>query len=461
IARELNTDTVLVGTFHLAGDRILTSLSLVDAKSGLLSWAEEFEAPFEDIFHMQREIAVRAATSLKRSLTGEEEAALITPESRSVDAYDLYLQGAHLTQEGTREATDIAFGYFNQALELDRSLAEAHVGLGVVNYNRYYYGWGGGLDSLDRAEASFRKALELSPTSMRARRGLINVHYQRGHLEACLMEGREAVRLGNPHDVETLLTQATAYQLGGLAEEGAALFREVLEIDPVNQEAQWRLVTSTWLGERELIVEAGRSYLRRFGDDPEIHMFVAFAHHLLGHTERARGHYEQAVGLPARGDSTAEATAEPAALFFGGLLYEQLGEPDRATELWQLGVDIYRPRLEESPDNRRFGLILAGFYGLLGDRGSMRAIEERTLGGADWISWEVHWLALVHALRGEPDLAIELLHRALKLGLVDSSRVPAWEVYFRVADVPMPENEAFTRFVGEYRAEARRLRETY
>ena len=43
-----------MGTFELVDDRIVTTLSLVDGKTGFQSWADEFEEPFEDIFRVQR-----------------------------------------------------------------------------------------------------------------------------------------------------------------------------------------------------------------------------------------------------------------------------------------------------------------------------------------------------------------------------------------------------------------------
>ncbi len=171
IARELNVDAVLVGTFQIAGDEILTNLSLVDAESGFQSWADIIVEPHDDIFRMQLRIATGVAASLKQALTGEEEEALAVPESRSVDAYDFYLQGAHVMQEGEQEATDVAFQYFRRAVELDPSLAEAHVGLGAVYASRYWFGWGGGLTNLDQAAASYEKAIQLNPASGALRKG--------------------------------------------------------------------------------------------------------------------------------------------------------------------------------------------------------------------------------------------------------------------------------------------------
>ena len=270
IARELNVDAVLVGTFQIAGDEILTNLSLVDAESGFQSWADIIVEPHDDIFRMQLRIATGVAVSLKQALTGEEEEALAVPESRSVDAYDFYLQGAHVMQEGEQEATDVAFQYFRRAVELDPSLAEAHVGLGAVYASRYWFGWGGGLTNLDQAAASYEKAIQLNPASMRAQRGLIMVHFYRGGSEAALAQGQLAGRSDRPDDVETLLARAVAYHYGGLTDRALPLYRRIIEIDPLNQTAHWHLVIAAFfVGAFEELKSAvstfvGLATMRRF-----------------------------------------------------------------------------------------------------------------------------------------------------------------------------------------------------
>lgn len=162
-------DTVLVGTFELRGDRVLTTLSLVEADSGLVSWADEFEEPYEDLFGVQRRIAASVAASLELELSGEQEVVLARPESTSVAAYDAYLQGGHLLLEGDAESADVAFLYFTRALELDPRLADAHVGLEGVYHQRFVHGWGGGVGNLARAEGSFEAALALDPGSRLSR----------------------------------------------------------------------------------------------------------------------------------------------------------------------------------------------------------------------------------------------------------------------------------------------------
>ena len=249
VARELNVEAVLVGTFQVAGDQILTNVSLIEAENGFQSWADIIVEPYEDIFRMQLRIATGVAESLKKELTGEEVETLAKPAAQSVEAYDFYLQGAHFALEGSQESTNVAFQFFSRAVELDPNLVEAHVGLGSVYSARYNYGWEGGLENLESAEASFEKALRLNPADMRARRGLIFVYFFRGRSEACLIHGKEAARAGEPHDVETLMTQAQAYLMGGIPDRGAPLFRRITEMDPANDGAHWNLTWAhAWAG---------------------------------------------------------------------------------------------------------------------------------------------------------------------------------------------------------------------
>ena len=448
IAKELNVNNVLVGTFELVDDRIVTTLSLMES-DGLLSWAAEFEEPYEDIFRVQRRIAVGAATSLKEKLTGEEEEALATPESHSVEAYDFYLQGAHIMQEGGQEATNIAFEYFTRAVELDPNLADAFVALGAVQSDRYYYGWGG-LSSLTQAEASYERAVQLNQASMRARRGLIWVNFIMGRTEAQLIQAREAARLGRPDDVETLLTRARGYAAGPMAERATSLYRRAIELDPVNEEAHAFLAISTLVAEPERTIAAGNEFFRLFGDYHEVHNYVAQSYQLLGNYERAREHYEKAIKSSPSGDPHLES------LLFGGILMDQLGDRAQAEKAWRAGVESLTAKLEAYPDNPGIRLFLACFYGLLGEQDSSLAEEERAL-ASNVSVWSLYYLAAVRARLGDTERAIELLRRVVRRGRIE----PWWESFLRLAFAPPMESEAFDEFVREYEREAERLRELY
>ena len=346
-ARELNVDAVLTGTFQITGDQILTNVALVEAGTGLQSWADTSVLPYEDLFQVQLQIAAGVAEKLKKKLTGQEEEILAIAESGSVDAYDSYLQGAYFMQEATQEATGVAFDYFSRAVELDPDLVEAHVGLGTAYYSQFHEGWEGGLQNLDLAESSFETALRLNPTSIRARRGLMHVYWERGSTEACLIQGQEAARLGQPSDVETLLAQGWAYLFGGLADRGLPFLRRVIELDPVNESAHWGL--AVWARGTEESIEVGETYFNRFGDDQQLHIWVGLSYQALGDLARAQEHYQKARGLTSATSPSIRSSASHAnlqGLLFSGLIYERLGDHIRARQTWQRGVELLKPDRE-------------------------------------------------------------------------------------------------------------------
>lgn len=456
IARALNVETVVVGTFQLRDARLLTTLSLVDAASGLQSWTDAFEEDYEDLFAVQRRIAAGVAAGLKPELTGDEELVLAADESTDLDAYDAYLQGAHLLQAGDQESTDVALQYFSRAVELDPNLVEAHVGIGAVHSARYYNGWGGGVRNLDLAEAAYDTALRLDPASMRARRGLQIVYWERGSSESILLQGQEAVRLGQPDDVEMLVARGIAFGMAGLRDRGLSILRQAIELDPLNQAAHfYSTVYATEAGEYEEGVRIGTLSLERFGDDPAVHTQIGLCHQMLGHVERALDHYDRAI-------RTIDAAPRSAlfhvvrSLLYEGALLAHTGSRDLATAAWKRGLELTTEQLRVDPENVRMRLYRAALHGLLGDRRAMMADESRVLAGSDLNALELTYLAAVHARLGEPRRAVAVLQRQLQAG-----RLAPWRLYLPILAPELLESPELDRFREDFEALERRLRARY
>jgi len=409
VARELNVDSVLMGTFELVDDRIVTTLSLVDGDTGLVSWADELSEPFEDIFRVQRRIATGAANSLKRNLTGEQVAVLAEPESLSVDAYDFYLQGAHIMQDGGEEATSVASDYFTRALELDPNLTDAHIGIGAVETDRYYYGWGE-WQNLENARASFEAAIRSNRSSMPARSGLCMASFYAGRGGDCLVQAKEAAQYGPEDEVETLLARGRGFTFDGLTQRGAALYRRALRLDPTNAEALAFLTVATW-GSQESI-DIGNRYLQRFGDYAEVQTYMAHSYYMLGDYEGARESYAAAI-----------AGSNVEAMIYGGMLYSELGDTEGADTIWRSGIGLIESRLEVYPDNPHNRLCLASLYGLVGESDLMRAEEDKALKQPGRSSFALYYLAAVYAKLEDWEHAKALIQRAVGSGAMMPSHI--------------------------------------
>jgi TolB-like protein len=448
VARKLKVDAVLSGTFELVEDRMLVTLSLVNARSGRESWADSFEEPFEDVFEVQRRIALGAARSLKRELSREEETALAVPESRSAEAYDQYMQGAHVFQQGGEEASEIASRYFDRALAVDPDLSEAHMALGAVHYARYYYGWGGD-DSFDEAQARYRAALALEPENLRARRGIIYLTYFRGPSEEALAQGQLAARYARSYDWELALTQLIAYSFGGLRERLLPIVRDLETAEVVDAEVLYSLAVHTWGEANDVTIAAGSRYLDHFGADPEIHEYIAFAHIFRGELEQARVQYDRALAL------VEEGVGFPEPFFYAGFLHDRLGDAGEAEAIWRRGLAIVETQVASRPDSVRLRLWQACLRGLSGNAAfAIETADDVLASKAN--SYELQYLAIVLAWLGDEERAVALLRASMRRGLLD----PSWSGQFDVTFVSR-DGPGFESFAEELESALVPLREKY
>ena len=104
----------------------------------------------------------------------------------------------------------------------------------------------------------------------------------------------EGLRLGArvPTDeqatVDQLMTKAQAYFACGPSAKAIPLYERVISMEPSHQGAHFFLaITFAWSGEYARCIEQGETYFYKFGEDPEVHLWVAVSHDALGNVEEA------------------------------------------------------------------------------------------------------------------------------------------------------------------------------
>jgi len=192
IAHELGVDAVVEGTIMRSGDRVRITAQLIDARSDKHLWAESYERDLGrseghayegtvvDLIRLQSEVARSITDEIAESLKPQTNMFPSTPQ-RAVapEAYDLYLKGLYFSGRLSPDNLQKAYGYFNQAIEKDRSFAPAYAGLAEA------YGWAAGLSflpaqvALQKSEVAATKALELDPNSGMAHHAMAWVKYAR------------------------------------------------------------------------------------------------------------------------------------------------------------------------------------------------------------------------------------------------------------------------------------------
>jgi TolB-like protein len=163
IGKELGVDYILEGTVRLAADRVRISAQLIQVSDQTHLWAKSYERDLRDIFILQDEIAQAIASEIEVSLAPAQQARFENFVPASPEAHEAYLKGRYyLTRIAGRDLQK-ALEYFQQATEIDPNYALAYAGL-AETYNVMNTMHGPPIETAPKARAAATKALELDRT---------------------------------------------------------------------------------------------------------------------------------------------------------------------------------------------------------------------------------------------------------------------------------------------------------
>ena len=265
IAGKLNVSTILEGSVRTQGERVRITAQLIKASDGFHLWSETYDRELRDIFAVQDDIARAVAGSLQVALLGSAKPAP-SGKDTNVEAYNAVLQGRYFAERRSKENTERAVGYFEQASKLDPNYAPAWAGLARVRLNQIGAGDLPVAEGRSKAREAADRALALDPNLADAHLAdaSIKMNYdwnwsgadaaiqralalepghaaaldRAGGLACALGRFDEALRLGRRAAALDPLRPATWGNLGycavraGKWEESAAALRKALELTP-------------------------------------------------------------------------------------------------------------------------------------------------------------------------------------------------------------------------------------
>ena len=164
IARELGVAHILEGSVQKSGDQVRVTVKLINAATNTHVWGESFDRKLTDIFAVESEIAKMVSDRLQARLTGSEQNALAARPTENAEAHQLYLRGRYFWNKRTGADLKKAVVYFEQAIEKDPKYALAHAGLADAYVLMPGFAAASPRESLPKAKSAARKALELDKT---------------------------------------------------------------------------------------------------------------------------------------------------------------------------------------------------------------------------------------------------------------------------------------------------------
>src|SRR5437870_7439475 len=266
IARELEVDAIVEGTVLRAGRRVRITAQLIDASKETHLWAESYERDLRNVLALQAEVAQAIAREVRVKLTPQEQAHFAQAHPVDPQAYEAYLQGRYYWNRRSGEEIPRAIQYFQQAIAKDPTYAAAYsgladclCGLGVWAFASPQEGCGKGKRlalqavELDRslaeahaslawptmwydydflaAEREFERSLDLNPRYANAHHwfglylGLMG-RYEEGYTEL-----KRAIRL-DPHSSFTYSTFGILHFFSRRYDQAIEQLEKALDLDP-------------------------------------------------------------------------------------------------------------------------------------------------------------------------------------------------------------------------------------
>ena len=91
VGQDLGVSAVLDASFQRSGDRFRATARLVETPSGRALWAGKVDVSFDDIFHVQDQVAQGIAEALTARLSAVDRGSTARRFTPSPDAYEEYL----------------------------------------------------------------------------------------------------------------------------------------------------------------------------------------------------------------------------------------------------------------------------------------------------------------------------------------------------------------------------------
>ncbi|MCI0487817.1 MAG: winged helix-turn-helix domain-containing protein [Blastocatellia bacterium] len=266
VGRELGVDSLLDGHIQRLGDRIRVTVQLVGVRDGLPLWAEKFDETFTDVFAVQDRVSELVTRALRLKLNGEERVKPSGRHAENTEAHNLYLKGRYFWNRRTEESLKKSIHYFERAmdrdpnygpayagladsycllgiycylspkealsnakaaavraLEIDESLAEAHVSLADI---RLHYDW-----DPSGAEVEYNRAIELNPYCATAHHRYSVYLLTRGWFGKAMTEIKKAQEL-DPLSLIINTALSLPYFYARQYDQAIEKFHKVLEMDP-------------------------------------------------------------------------------------------------------------------------------------------------------------------------------------------------------------------------------------
>jgi serine/threonine-protein kinase len=236
-AKKLEVANILTGTVRQSPSTIRVTAELIDGKTGMDRWSQDYDRSPGDAIKIQSDIAQNVASALSAALGEAAKAAVAVGGTDNPNAQRLLIQAIALENgPNSREAVERALDLIGSAIRLDPNYADAYARKSalLVRWGNNYATTPASLtQSRTEALGLAQKALKIAPDLAQAHRALFSVYgsnLQMGPAVAELTRARELA----PGDADTLVTYGRYLSRIRRFDEALRTVDQAIASDPLN-----------------------------------------------------------------------------------------------------------------------------------------------------------------------------------------------------------------------------------
>ena len=450
IGKSLGVAHLLQGSVQRSGKRLRINAQLIDARTGVQTWAEHYDREVTDLFAIETEVAQQIVNHLQAALSPSEKAAIVEQPTKDFAAYELYLRAQSLIQEFSRGRAFLtnageAISLLQQSIARDPQFARAYRLLAETQLVLYRY-YEPNSQRMQLAQSAADTALRLAPDApeshlMKARFRYYGAHdfagaekelrlaapslpndpsvfeltalaeRRLGNWAAAITDGEKAVNL-DPHQPGRLLSLAESYQaVRKFAEAEAVADRAIRALPPKSTDPFSWLKSDTALGRNDLD-KACAALRNATGGMPETR--VRLIRLLIFRKRFAEAEHELAA-LPSGG------SGDQRRFMAKGFIAQSHNDKPQAREYFAHAHELLVKELKEKPDNPESLGDLGPVAAMVGEKEEALRVAHRaaelvstTSDRIDGPGYETS-LAKTYAILGETEQALTILERVSKL----------------------------------------------
>jgi serine/threonine protein kinase len=301
VGRELGVRAVLAGRMVQRGEDLIVSVELVDVERQAQLWGGRYNRKMADLIALQEELTTEISEKLRLQLTGEEKKKLRKRPTQNNEAYRFVLQAQHYGGGLSPDGLHKAIALCQQAIDIDPAYAAAHAYLSTSYTRLGVLGYAASAEAYPRSRAAAKKALELDDTLADAHVSLAYcLILQNWDLAGAERELRHGLEL-NPDFALGLAVLSVAQQIQGRFDEAIANAKRGVELAPTDFYPSF-ILGAAYLNARHFdkAIEQLRKTAEIDPRSPRAHDLLAQAYATVGQRESTIEACDMALALSRR-----------------------------------------------------------------------------------------------------------------------------------------------------------------